>query len=125
MKVLLIAVSALTLLAATGCSTIVKGKDQVVTINSNIEDAQITVNGVPVGKTPFTGPILRDSKTVVSVSKDGYVTKTVTLDTAIEPIFWGNIIIGGVLGSTTDMSTGSMYKYAPATIQIDLEKKSS
>lgn len=125
MKALIIAVSALALLATTGCSTIIKGKDQVVTINSNVEDAQITVNGVPVGKTPFTGPILRNSKTVVGVSKDGYVTKNVTLDTSIEPIFWGNIIIGGVLGSTTDASTGSMYKYAPATIQIDLEKKSS
>lgn len=117
----LFAISAL--LLTTGCSTIVNGKTQSVSINSNVSDADIKVNGVKVGKTPFTGALERSSKAIVEVSKDGYESKTVTLDTAFEPIFWGNIIVGGVFGSTTDASTGSMYKYAPATVQVDLVKK--
>jgi PEGA domain len=114
---------AVLLLAVTGCSTIINGKTQMVSVNSNVRDADITVNGMTVGRTPYAGQIIRGDKTIVTVSKDGYHSKTITLSTEFEPVFWGNIIFGGVLGSTTDNATGSMYKYAPNTLQIDLEKK--
>ncbi|MEI7841748.1 MAG: PEGA domain-containing protein [Gallionellaceae bacterium] len=123
MKALLIAVSTLVLLSATGCSTIVNGKKQVVTINSNVTEADVTVNGKPVGKTPFTGEIERASKALVQVSKEGFETKIITMDTSFEPIFWGNILCGGGIGSTTDGVSGAMYKYAPSTIQVDMTKK--
>lgn len=106
----------------SGCASIVNGTSQPVSINSNVKGADVIVNGVTVGKTPYNGPIKKGNKTTVTLQKDGYDPKTITLSTEIEPIFWGNIIIGGVLGSTTDLATGGMYKYAPATLQIDLEK---
>lgn len=106
----------------TSCSSIIKGRSQVVSIDSNVRGADIVVNGVTVGQTPYNGPISRDSSTSITVKKEGYDSKTVTANTEIEPIFWGNIIFGGFLGSTTDMGTGAMYKYAPANFQIDLNK---
>lgn len=109
----------LTLLLSS-CATILKGSDQLVTISSNVQGATVSVNGKEVGKTPFTGEIERGSETVVVLTAKNYQAKTITLDTAIEPIFWGNVILGGVLGSTTDYSTGSMYKYAPVNINVDL-----
>jgi hypothetical protein len=111
------------ILLISGCSTIINGKTQTVSINSNVRDADVVVNGMTVGRTPYSGPIARGDKTVVTVSKDGYLSKSITLSTDFEPVFWGNIIFGGVLGSTTDAATGSMYKYSPNTLQIDLEKK--
>jgi hypothetical protein len=105
-----------------GCATIVKGTNQTVSINSNVNGAEVIVNGERVGVTPFTGPIKRKSGTTVTVQKLGYQTKTITLTTEIESVFWGNIIIGGVLGSTTDLATGAMYYYAPATLEVDLVK---
>ncbi len=105
-----------------GCSTILKGKTQIVSINSNVKGADVIVSGITVGKTPYNGPIQKDSSTTVTLIKEGFDTKTATLSTEFEPVFWGNIIFGGFLGSTTDSATGAMYKYAPATIQIDLEK---
>ncbi|BDX21629.1 hypothetical protein TUM22923_09500 [Polynucleobacter sp. TUM22923] len=110
-------------LVTTGCSTIINGKTEQVSINSNIIDANIAVNGLNIGKTPYTGPVVRGDATTVTVSKDGFIPKTVTLGTTFEPIFWGNIISGGFFGSTTDAATGSMYKYSPNSIQIDLVKK--
>jgi hypothetical protein len=110
-------------LAVTGCSSIINGKTQTVSINSNVRDADIAVNGATIGKTPYSGSIVRGENTIVTVSKEGYFSKSITLSTDIEPIFWGNIISGGVFGSTTDAATGSMYKYAPSTLQIDLQKK--
>lgn len=117
--ILLLTLSPIALLS--GCATIFKGKTQLVSINSNVKGADVVVNGITVGKTPYNGPIQRGSSTTVTLIKDGYETKTATLSTEFEPIFWGNIIFGGLLGSTTDSSTGAMYSYAPATIILDLE----
>ncbi len=105
-----------------GCASIVGGTSQTVSINSNVKGANVIVNGANIGTTPYNGPLKRGKSTTVTLQKDGYETKTITLNTEIESIFWGNIIIGGVLGSTTDLATGAMYKYAPATLQIDLDK---
>ena len=120
MKLMMVLVSFFVL---AGCSTITKGKTQQVTIDSNVEGATVLVNGNEREQTPFTGLIERSSSTTVTLKKKGYKRKSVTLDTTFEPIFWGNIIVGGVIGSTTDASTGAMYKYAPSTINIDLIKE--
>ena len=119
-KTLLVLLAGLTVLSS--CSSIVKGKTQVVSIDSNVKNADIIVNGKTIGQTPYTGPMERDSSTTITIKKDGYTSKTITPNTEIEPIFWGNIICGGFIGSSTDASTGSMYKYAPSTFQIDLAK---
>ncbi len=122
MKIKALSILALALLS-THCATIVSGKSQTITIDSNVKDAEILVNGASVGKTPYTGPVTRSKSATVTLKKDGYASKTITMNTEIEPMFWGNIVIGGVLGSTTDNSTGAMYKYASATLTVDLEKE--
>jgi len=106
----------------SGCASIVKGSKQNVSIISNVKDAEIIVNGSTIGKTPYNGSIVKSSSTTITLQKEGYEPKTITLDTEVEPIFWGNILIGGVFGSTTDMASGAMYKYTPATLNIDLDK---
>jgi hypothetical protein len=109
--------------ALSSCSSIINGSKQIVTIESNVKGADININGSSIGTTPYTGPIKRSGTTVVRVAKTGYSSKTITMSADIEPIFWGNIIVGGVFGSSTDYGTGAMYKYAPATIQVDLERE--
>jgi hypothetical protein len=106
----------------SGCSTIINGKVQSISVNSNVKDAEVKVDDAIVGRTPFTGYVRRNGGAKLTLSKVGYESKTVTLDTAIEPFFWGNIIFGfgSFFSSTTDASTGSMYKYDPATINVDL-----
>jgi hypothetical protein len=107
-------------LLGAGCASIVNGTTQVVTIDSNVRGAEVAVDGAVVGRTPYTGPIKRGSSTTVRVTNPGYQPKTITLSTEVEPIFWGNIILGGFFGSTTDAGTGAMYKYAPATYELAL-----
>jgi hypothetical protein len=111
------------LLLTTSCSSIINGTKQTVTIDSNVRGADININGTSVGSTPFTGKISRGSSTQVYISKPGYIPKNIILNSDIEPIFWGNIIVGGFLGSSTDYGTGALYKYNPATIIVDLEEK--
>lgn len=102
-----------------GCATIVKGSDQLVTINSNVSGASIKLDGMEIGKTPFTGKVPKN-KEILEISKAGYKTYNVALSKQLEGMFWGNIIIGGTVGSITDFATGAAYAYAPSSFQIDL-----
>jgi len=109
------------LLTLTGCASILKGSEQPVNINSNVEGAEVHVNGRMVGRTPFTGTIKRTNDIRLTVSKTGYTPRTISLDIGVEPVFWVNIFIGGVFGSTTDFATGSMWKVSPNTYNVDLK----
>jgi hypothetical protein len=122
--VLRVSILAMTLAAAVavaGCSTIVSGQEQALQINSNVSGADVLLDGVLIGKTPFSGQVKKSATASVTVRKDGFKERTVQLATEVEGSFWGNIIIGGLPGSSTDYGTGAMYKYAPNVIQVDLE----
>ena len=105
---------------STGCASIVTGGKQPITINSNVPGAVVAVNGQRIGTTPYVGEIKRDSATNVTVSKIGYFPQTIVLATTLEPWFWGNILLGGVFGSSTDAGTGAMNKYAPDSYVVAL-----
>jgi uncharacterized protein YceK len=115
----------LAVVAVSGCASVINGKTQTIGVNSNAQGATVSINGKSVGVTPFIGPVERPSGSggvTVTLSKDGYQSKTVTMDTGIAGAFWGNILIGGGLGSTTDFSSNSMYKYSQDSINVDLVK---
>lgn len=128
MKLKLIATTALLAVAAlqTGCATIIKGDQQPLSVNSNVEGAELFLDGAKIGETPYIGTVERKKEmAILEVKKDGYSSKRVVLDSTIEPVFWVNIISGGVFGSTTDYVSESMFKFAPATLNVDLEKESA
>jgi len=106
----------------TSCATIATGTTQLVTINSNVDSATVSLDGVTIGKTPFTGKIKKNGK-MLTIEKEGYKTYTIALSTSLEGLFWGNIITGGTLGSITDFASGAAYKYAPASYQVELMAK--
>ncbi len=89
-------------------------------MNCNVDGAEVYLDGLRIGTTPFSGPVAK-SKGTLMVQKAGYRTSNVALSTTIEPIFWGNIITGGTLGSITDFVSGAAYQYAPASYQVDLQ----
>lgn len=104
------------------CVTLMKGTKQLVTINSNVEDAGVYLNGAQIGTTPFASEIKKGND-ALTIKKEGYRSHTLSLSKSIEPIFFGNIITGGTLGSITDFATGAAYSYSPSTYQVELYKK--
>ena len=110
------------ILGMSGCSTVLNSSSQMVTVNSNVDGAYVFVNGKKVGQTPFSAKIKRANDTVIEVKKRGYISKKITPATVIPGAFWGNIIIGGFFGSSTDFSTGANNEYSPNTFQINLKK---
>lgn len=108
------------MLVGVGCATIVAGTTQSMSITSNVDGAEIYLDGEKIGTTPFNGPVKNNGKEL-RLELRGYRTSTVVLSKTLEGIFWGNIIIGGTLGSITDFASGAAYAYAPATYQVDLK----
>lgn len=104
-----------------GCASIIDGTSQVVSFNSNPNTARVVVNGAEIGTTPLSTQIKRSNSTVVMFRKDGYADQTVTLQTKLNPWFWGNIIFGGFFGSTTDGVSGAVREYAPNSYYVTMQ----
>lgn len=110
------------LFALSGCASIMTAEEQSirVTTNNNTE-AEITVDDKKV-VTPGTVVVLRDGKDKVVRTKDANCDSATPIKKSVTPVFFGNIVIGGLLGSTTDASTGKMWDYAD-TVQIECKAK--
>lgn len=108
-------IALLPLMTIWGCASIIEGKSQAVTFNSEPPGAQVLINGMPMGVTPATITLKKseyDNANVV-FKKDGYQDQQANLHTKVTGWFWGNIITGGLLGSGTDAISGAMWEYSP------------
>ena len=104
-----------------GCATLTGGTSQTISINSNVSGATVFIEGRPVGRTPFVGKVDRESELLIQLQKPGYLPQSLILTGSFRPIFFGNIILGGTTGSSTDLSTGAMYEYSPASYYVNFE----
>ena len=91
-----------------------------MTFNSNPDGALVTVNGREVGKTPVVIQLKKGSAQPLTFSKEGYKTASFQMDSELNPWFWGNLVCGGLLGSSTDGLSGAMHKYAPSQYMATL-----
>ena len=105
------------------CSSIINGRTQKVTITSNVNGAAVVINGRKVGTTPLTTRIKRENSMHITVRKKGYEDHSAALLTRLDGWFFGNIIFGGFLGSTTDLASGSVHLLDPDHIHIQMVEK--
>lgn len=95
----------------SGCASITSSEEQSINVtSSNGKPLDVTVDDKTTS-TPGVVVVLRDGKDkVITTSTEGCDSST-PIEKSVTPIFWGNIIIGGVFGSTTDSATGKMWDY--------------
>lgn len=100
-----------TMLAATGCATIINDKTQKVNINtSNGAKIKGTVDGMPF-EAPGVVNLVRSKQDKVIVVDDANCSKQTVATKKVDSVFWLNIFTGGAYGSTTDYATEKMWKY--------------
>lgn len=126
-------VCVLALIALSGCASIVNDKNQKVQISASngqelkgtiqdIETKTVKVDGKRQKKTAqtvsgsFTGKpadvmVERSSVKKVVVVENEECQKETPLNSNVSPMFFGNILIGGLIGSTIDASTQKMWQY--------------
>ena len=105
----------------TGCASIISGRHQAVTFKSSPDEATVSIDGRAIGKTPITTQVDRKSGAqVVTIEKQGYKTETIQLKSTVNGWLFGNFLLGGVFGSTTDSVTGAAYAYSQDQFFITL-----
>ena len=114
-------VAAATLVAMSGCASIVSDSKPEVGIYSTptaVKYEIVNSRGMVVAQGVTPGRVLLESGRgyfkgedyKVTFRKDGYQDSTVPLKTTVNGWYWGNILIGGLIGMLiVDPLTGAMY----------------
>ncbi|WP_122858756.1 hypothetical protein [Pseudomonas viridiflava] len=117
-KISIIAIAAF---AVTGCASIVSDSKYPVAVTPSPSGAAYEIfneSGISVhsGVTPDEVTLRAGAgyfdgeKYTVTYRKDGYTSSTQTLESGIDGWYWGNIVIGGLIGMLiVDPATGAMY----------------
>mgnify|MGYP001100373905 CR=1 FL=1 len=117
------AVAFFSIVLLAGCATIFDGDTQTLTFDSIPSGAEVHLNGVTIGKTPFSSEVKRAKGNVLTFKKEGYEDRILPMVTTMNLTFLGNLVTGGVFGTTTDSATGAINKYEPGQYMVSLVKK--
>jgi hypothetical protein len=95
----------------TGCATITSPSTERVNVNSTKNKSfTATLDGQKF-RVPGSVKIKRNGdEKIIMTNEEGCASAT-SIDKEIETIFWGNILFGGGIGSSTDLATGKMWDY--------------
>lgn len=114
-KIVIFALPIISAVIFSGCATILGGgNSQTISINSDkpmkgkiaYEDGK----GEQHFTTPATLNVERRSKDIIITSQDNDFEQK-TQKSKVNGWFFGNIILGGLIGSTTDLAGGAAWKY--------------
>lgn len=109
MKLIVGVLSAIAL--TTGCASITTSEHQTINITtSNNKATEVIVDDQTV-TTPGTVTVLRNGADKVAFTHSKECDSVTPIKKEVTPVFMGNIIFGGVFGSTTDGITGKMWDY--------------
>lgn len=120
----------LTLFVANGCASIFNGNASMLSIMTNPENATVTIKGSQSGEkivqhTPCSITLSKGSDYMVKIDFAGYQSENIIIRRDIAGWFWGNLLLGGVIGMVIDYGTNNMWTHSPSNINIDLTKLSS
>lgn len=107
--------------AASGCGTVFSGTTQDISIDSNVEDVSVYIDGAFACKTPCVYPVERASGSISIVGKKkGYEDVGIAVKTKMNPVAWGNLT--SAYSWTTDLVGGAAWKYRQDGVYLNMEK---
>lgn len=105
------------ILFATGCATVVKGRSQILAVNTDPEGANCTLrrNDETVGAvnpTPGTVQVSKSSAPIdIHCNRQGYLEATAKLSPSFQGWTLGNAVLGGIVGLAVDAGSGAINEY--------------
>lgn len=105
----------------SGCATVTSGTSQTVMINSDPEGAECTVSRqealLATVTTPAPVTLKRHAASLyVLCRKAGYEDNRVVINSRFENASAGNFLLGGVVGTMIDASSGASSRYEPSIL---------
>lgn len=102
----------------SGCASIVTGKYQEVIVTSTPPGALVKTSSNQIGWTPCSLEFVRDENVKMTAEYDGLEQQRV-LQHGLQGWFWGNILVGGIIGGAVDLSTGACDKLSEDHVHFD------
>ena len=105
------AIATVTLVVASGCASIVTDNTTAINVQtSNGQKVKVTIEGAQYD---VPGMVIANKNGLdkVLTTNDSNCASSVLVEKKVEGWFWGNILFGGLIGSTTDSSTDKMWTY--------------
>jgi len=118
------AVGALLSLTMCSCAYLINGTKQEIHINSNPSGADISINGIPHGRTPTSVSLERSGTHLVQITRDEYMPTSRTIGHCLSGWFWPDIFCDTIPG-LVDLCVGSAYRLEPETLNVQLNKVQS
>ena len=119
------------LFGVMSCASIINGKSQDIFISSQPKGAKILVDDKDYGVTPKTlglprmgrmeGEPSSKKEYKITLTLEGYMPYETILQRKVDGWFFGNLLIGGIIGIVVDAVTGSMYKLTPNQISAQMK----
>ncbi len=116
-------------LSFVGCASITRGTKEVFVVDSTPQDADVRLSTGQVGRTPASFEVGRRDTLTVFVSKPGYKSRTLVVQSEVGggggAAMAGNVIFGGIIGAGVDAGTGAMYEHKPNPLMVQLEPEAA
>ncbi|MEY4445827.1 MAG: hypothetical protein RL444_940 [Verrucomicrobiota bacterium] len=116
-------------LSMVGCASITRGTKEVFVVDSTPQDAEVRLSSGQVGRTPASFEVGRRDTLTVFVSKPGYKSRTLIVQSEVggggAAGMAGNVLFGGIIGAGVDAGTGAMYEHKPNPLMVQLESESA
>lgn len=130
-RAFLFLISSFLLFCVMSCASIIHGKSQDIFISSQPKGAKILVDDKDFGLTPKTlglprmgrmeGEPSTKKEYKITITLEGYMPYETILQRRVDGWFYGNLLIGGIIGIVVDAVTGSMYKLTPNQISAQMK----
>lgn len=101
----------------SGCATILSGNTQKINVTTETGKKYTALINGQKYTVPSVIELTRENKDKV-LALEECPDQQVLLHKEINPVFFVNILSGGVLGSTTDYASSSMWKYEPENVNV-------
>lgn len=116
----------------TGCASIMNSGKENLVIKSTPPEANFTIidkanNSIIFeGKTPATVVLekkeaSRGKEYLVRIDKTDFLTQEVTVDSRVSAWFYGNVVLGGIIGIIVDTTTGNIWTLDKNEINVTLD----
>ena len=108
------------ILSLASCSTFLTGAKQQIVVRSNINGAEVFLNGEKACETPCTLTVKKRKKAYpITLKAEGWKDVTVELHSAVNAMLTSNSSNLSV-GSLTDLTTGAFWAYNQDTLYVVL-----
>lgn len=113
------------MLGSTGCATLIKGKSETVTLQSNPGDADVYIDGAPRGRTPLILELQPNKEYTVVFKKRGYADQAAVITSSVSGKWVVLDVMGGLIPIIVDAATGSWKEFDNPLVNVNLPARRS